>query len=531
MIKEAKKIIDGILRTLYPLQDMKYAVELPPPAFDADVSTNVAILLAGKLKKSPADIANEIIPLLNREKNLLGAEFRSGFINIKFSDSFIAESLAQAIKSGCMGKSETYKNKKILVEFVSANPTGPLHIGHGRGAVYGDSLSRIFEYLGATVEREYYINNVGNQMDVLAESVRSRIMGFPLPENGYKGKYIEDIADEIKKLPDTMTQDMIKDFTIKKILGWIDRDLKTLNICFDSWFEESSLYKKKNVDAVIDLLVKKGYAYESDGAIWFRSTAFSDDKDRVIKRADGRHTYLASDIAYHHDKYKRGYDLLINIWGADHHGYVERMKGSVSAAGNDPEKLKIILYQLVNIIKGDKKISMSTRSGEFITLREVIEEVGADAVRFFMLVRSAESHFDFDMDLAKKQAPENPVYYVQYAHARICSIFGEASSKGIKDLPAGVASGLLTTKEERKLIKDVMFFGDLVESAARDTAPHYITKYLMDISADFHSYYNKHRVLTDSDDLSVARLQLCGSVVNAIKSGLFLLGISAPERM
>jgi arginyl-tRNA synthetase len=409
-------------------EGLKYTVEIPPAVFAADVSTNAALILAGMLKKKPPDTAEMIIGHLKKEDIVADAWFKSGFVNIKLTEEFLHNQLPSAITDGKnFGKSDTLQGRKLLVEFVSANPTGPLHIGHGRGAVYGDSLARVLQHLGADVKREYYINNVGNQMDVLAASVRSYIEKKPLPENGYKGKYIEDIAAEITSSASPV-QD-VKKFTIDRILFWIQGELKDLGVSFDTWFPESALYEKGDVARALGILKDKGIIYEQEGALWFKSTAFADDKDRVILRGDGRYTYLASDIAYHMNKLERGFDEMIDIWGADHHGYVARMKGSVSALGYDADRLRVILYQLVNIIRGGKKVTMSTRSGEFVTLREVLDEVGRDAVRFFMMMRSSESHLDFDLDLAKKQAPENPVFYVQYAHARICSIFREAEKQ------------------------------------------------------------------------------------------------------
>ncbi len=438
--------------------------------------------------------------------------------------------------------SDILNGKKVLIEFVSANPTGPLHIGHGRGAAYGDSLSRLFEFLGAKVEREYYINDVGNQMEILAQSVRSHIDKKPLQDIGYKGKYIEDIANEIKNSKLEIENAGIKEFTINKILEWIKNDLEKFGVHFNNWFWESSLYpdpvsrdgvyKKNEVDEIIQKLKEKNLAYEKDGAVWFKSTDFSDDKDRVLVRDDGRKTYLASDIAYHFNKYKRNFDQYIDIWGADHHGYVERMKGAVKSVGCDDKKLKIILYQLVNIIKDGKKINMSTRAGEFITLQEVMDEVGIDATRFFLLMRNSESHLDFDLDLAKKQTPENPVFYVQYGHARICSIFKEAEKQGVGSRKSEVGGlELLKLKEERELIKKVLYFDDLLEIAARDYSPHYLTKYLQDIASCFHSYYNRNRVLTENTDLTNARLAMCQAVKNVLKDGLNILGVSAPEKM
>ncbi|MFA5780147.1 MAG: arginine--tRNA ligase [Elusimicrobiota bacterium] len=541
MLKDAREIIEKILGELKITDDLRYNVEIPPSAIDADVSTNVALLLSKIIKKNPKEIAAEIIKEIEKEEIVADAKFQSGFINIIFSDKYIYGNLIKFMRPlpEFPSRYGILNGKKILVEFVSANPTGPLHIGHGRGAAYGDSLSRLFECLGAKVEREYYINDVGNQMEILAQSVKSHIDKKPLPENGYKGKYIEDISETIKneKLKNLSQTCFgiknldVKEFTINKILEWIKNDLEKFGVHFNNWFWESSLYKKNEVDEIIQKLKEKNLAYEKDGAVWFKSTDFSDDKDRVLVREDGRKTYLASDIAYHFSKYKRNFDEYIDIWGADHHGYVERMKGAVKAAGCDGKKLKIILYQLVNIIKDGKKVNMSTRSGEFITLKEVMDEVGIDATRFFLLMRNSESHLDFDLDLAKKQTPENPVFYVQYGHARICSIFKEAEKKAVNLPSSAVSLENLKLKEERELIKKVLYFDDLLEIAARDYAPHYLTKYLQDIASCFHSYYNRNRVITENTDLTNARLAMCQAVKNVIKDGLSILGVSAPEKM
>jgi len=527
MLKDAKIIIEKVLDELKIAGDLKYSVELPPQAFDADVSTNVAILLSKIIKKSPKEIADEIIEKIKKEEIIADAKFQSGFINIIFADSFLFEKFQKSISPE--NKLNTLKNQRVLIEFVSANPTGPLHIGHGRGAAYGDSLSRLFEFLCAKVEREYYINDVGNQMEILAQSVRSHIDKKPLQDIGYKGKYIEDIANEITNHKLQTTN--YKEFTINKILEWIKNDLEKFGVHFNNWFRESSLYKKSEVNGIIEKLEEKKFAYKKDGAVWFKSTDFADDKDRVLVREDGRKTYLASDIAYHFNKYKRNFDKYIDVWGADHHGYVERMKGAVKAVGCDDKKLKIILYQLVNIIKDGKKINMSTRAGEFITLQEVMDEVGIDATRFFLLMRNSESHLDFDLDLAKKQTPENPVFYVQYGHARICSIFKEAEKANYKLQITNYKLENLKLKEERELIKKVLYFDDLLEIAARDYSPHYLTEYLRDIASCFHSYYNRNRVLTENTDLSDARLTMCQAVKNVLKDGLNILGVSAPEKM
>ncbi|MDD5686208.1 MAG: arginine--tRNA ligase [Elusimicrobia bacterium] len=530
MLKEIRKIIDDVILKMNIEGEFKYSIEQAPALIETDIATNVALVLSKKIKKNPKEVSDVIIENIRKNQIISEVQFQSGFINIKLTDDFIFDKLKSAISSdSSYGRTKLLNGKKILIEFISANPTGPLHIGHGRGAAYGDSLARLFEFSDGCVEREYYINDVGNQMEVLTNSVVSYILKKPLAENGYKGKYIEDIAKQIvdNKIPDVE----YKAYTINKILEWIKTDLEKFGVKFNNWFKESSLYEKNEVSLIIEKLKKNGFAYEKDDAVWFKSTAFSDDKDRVLVRADGRTTYIASDIAYHYNKYQRKFDEYINIWGADHHGYVERMRGSIKAIGEDEKKLKIILYQLVNIVKDGKKITMSTRENKFTTLDEVLGEVGVDATRFFLLMRSSESHLDFDLDLAKKQAPENPVFYVQYAHARICSIFKEAKKMNCEFLVDTYDLQVLKLKEEKGLVKSVLFFEDIIEIAVRDCAPHYITKYLQDISADFHSYYNKNRVITENSKLTIARLQMCQAVKNVIKNGLYLLGVSAPERM
>lgn len=532
MLEEIKNIIDKNLGKFNINDKVDYSVELPPGQIAADVSTNLALLLSKRLKRNPKEIADEIIGHIKGNRIISDVKFQSGFINIILSDDYIFEKLRTILsKDETFGKRDILQNKKILIEFVSANPTGPLHIGHGRGAAYGDSLARLLEFSGGDVEREYYVNDIGRQIDLLADSVLSYLSDKPLPDGGYKGKYIEEIASELQITNDKLQMTKVKEFTVNKILEWIKSDLEDFRVNFKNWFRESSLYKNNEVDAAAEKLLEKGFAYKKDGAVWFKSTDFSDDKDRVIIREDGRHTYLASDTAYHYNKYKRGFDKYIDIWGADHHGYVERMKGVVRALGCDEKKFKIVLYQLVNIIKEGKKVTMSTRAGEFITLKEVLNEVGVDATRFFLLMRSPESHLDFNLDLAKKQAPENPVYYVQYAHARICSIFREAGKSNDKLQMTNYKLELLKEKQEREIIKKVLFFEDIIEIAVKDYAPHYLTKYLQNIASDFHSYYNKNRVITQDAGLTLARLQMCKAIRSIIKSGLDILGVSAPERM
>ncbi|MBN1621018.1 MAG: arginine--tRNA ligase [Endomicrobiales bacterium] len=521
-----------------------YSLEEPPKDIKCDLACNLAMILAKTLKSPPRKIAQELSSIFSESLSgyISSCEIAgSGFLNLTVSDKLLYELLTKIISNNYQVKTSEHK-QKVMIEFVSANPTGPLHIGHGRGAAIGDSLAKIYAYLGYNIQKEYYLNDVGNQIEMLGESVKARYSELKgekteFPESGYKGDYIKDIAKRLLDKKEQKNPPEFKEYALKEITNTIKKDLEDFDIHFDTWFSESTIAtsengKKSKVDEVCDRLKETGLAYENEGALWFLSSKFGDEKDRVLKRSDGRYTYLASDIAYHKNKIERGYDKLIDIWGADHHGYVDRMKATIQSLGKDPQDFIVILYQLVTLMRDGKPISMSTRSGEFVTLREVLNEVGKDACRFFFLLRAPGSHLDFDLEVAKKQSKENPVYYVQYVHARCCSIFKEAEKSGLPlKSNADVKLSLLNTPEERSLIKKLTFFGDILELCLKSLSPHHLTTYLMEVADLYHRFYEKCRVLGNDKDLTLARLSLVKSVASIIKNGLNLLGVSAPERM
>ncbi|MCL2143909.1 MAG: arginine--tRNA ligase [Endomicrobia bacterium] len=525
-------------------ENIVFAVEIPPKNIDADFAVNAAMVMAKKMKINPRTAAQELIDIILRDMadlvekaDIAGA----GFINLRIKNEVLYGELNAILdQKEKYGSSELNNKEKIMVEFVSANPTGPLHIGHGRGAAIGDSLSRVLKHLGYNVTKEYYLNDVGNQMLVLAESVKVRyaqLKGEELPflEDGYKGEYIIDIAKRLIAEGKNIDDIDFKKEAVKDILATIESDLKDFGVVFDSWFSESVIaldkdaQKKTAVDKACEYLQSKGGAYFQDEALWLASTKFGDDKDRVLKRSDGRYTYLASDAAYHKNKFERGFTKLVNLWGADHHGYVARMQACVQMLGFSKEALKVLLYQLVSLVRNGQPAAMSTRSGEFITLKEVVDEVGKDACRFFFLLRAPDSQLDFDLELAKKQSSENPVFYVQYVNARCHSIFRE--SKTITDLDAKSDFSLLDTKEERDLIKQLAAFCDTLVLCEKTMSPHHLTAYLIELADIYHKFYEKRRVLGDDPKLTASRLKLIEAVIIIIKNGLDLLGVSAPEKM
>lgn len=524
-------------------QTVGIVLDKPKKEEFGDFSTNIAMLLAPHEKKAPRDIARALADRISANPAVEKCEVAGpGFINIFLKKSFWLGILEDIIKSGPgYGRSDIGKGRKVQVEFVSANPTGPLHIGHGRGAAVGDALSNILKAAGYQVSKEYYINDAGRQVLILGESVRLRMeelqgKAVEFPQDFYKGEYIKEIAAEyLEKFgsPDSPGAPSFKDFGSKAMLENIKKDLLDFGIEFDSWFSEKSLDDTGRVNATIEELRQKGFVFESEGALWFRTTDFGDDKDRVLIKADGERTYFASDIAYHRDKIERGFDALVNIWGADHHGYEGRIRALIKALGHDDSVLKIIFIQLVALLRGGVPVAMGKREGEFVTLRQVMDEVGKDACRFFFLMRRSDAQLDFDLDLAKSQAPENPVYYVQYCHARIKSIISFALEKG-SALPGHFDAALLSRldqKEEAEIIRHLGSFGEVVERSAEAMEPHRVTFYLMDLAALFHPYYNKNRVVTDDPELTAARLLLCNAVATVTANGLALLGVSAPEKM
>jgi len=523
-------------------------IERPKIEKHGDLATNLPLVLAPKERKPPLQIAELILKQLNREQTIFSKieVAKPGFINFCFKTDFLYQKLKSMEKeSPLFGSEDIGKNIKVQIEFVSANPTGPLHIGHGRGAAIGDVLANLLSRIGFHVEKEYYINDVGVQMELLGKSVYIRyqqLLGQDIPfiENGYKGDYISDIAKEIiLKKGDKFLQKkegevlpFFTEFSSRLILNGIKKDLEDFGVTFDSWFSEKSLFDKGDVNKVINWLKDSHLAYNKDGALWLKSSKFKDEKDRVIIKANGEYTYFASDIAYHKKKFERGFKKIIDIWGADHHGYVPRMKAIIESMGYHPESFKTILVQLVNLLRGGEVVSMSTRSGEFVTLSEVIKEVGKDAARFFFLMRHSDSHLDFDLELAKKQSNENPVYYVQYAHARICSVFRIAKERGI-DIPSGdkVDFALLRLLEEIKIIKQILWFSDIIKESAINLEPHRLVFYLQELAGVFHSYYNKHRIISDNRNLTLSRLALIKTIQKVLRDSFGILGINAPEKM
>jgi len=546
--KLLKKKVEEILKNQLGIEEeVRFDVDKPRRSEFGDYATNVALVIASRLKRPPIKIAEEIAEVLRREETLEKVEpSPPGFINFTVKRAYYVSQLLKLLKEKeNFGRSDIGKGKRVLLEFVSANPTGPLHIGHGRGAAYGDTLARLLKYTGFDVTTEYYINDQGTQMKILGRSVYLRAKELKgeeveFPEDHYKGSYIYDIARELLgirqdllDLPEDEAVEVCKEFALKKILEDIKTDLANFRVHFDNWFSERELYQKGIVEKVMSILKDKGLIYEKDGALWFKATEFGDEKDRVIRRSNGEYTYFAGDIAYHYDKFKkRGYDICINLWGADHHGYVKRIKAALKAFGVKEESLVVLLIQMVNLIEEGERKSMSTRQGEFVELKELLRDVGVDATRFIFLSRSSDSPLDFDVELAKKQSQENPVYYVQYAHARICSIFRKAKERGIKVPPWDeVNFDLLELPEEIRLLKRFEEFKEVIEASSLGYAPYRITYFLLDLAKDFHEYYTKYRVIGERDELMFARMGLCEACRIVVKSGLDILGVSAPERM
>ena len=519
-------------------------IEIPKERSNGDLSTSVALRLASALKKNPKDIAELI---LSSCKKKLG-EFKldsaiqdisvagAGFVNFYLKDSFFHNMVLSVIKDrDALAGIDLGKGKETNIEFVSANPTGPLSIAHGRQAAVGDSLARILEALGFKVTREYYNNDEGNQIDILGKSLELRLRQIKgetidFPDDYYQGEYVISLARELidKKVEIEDTQGYC-DFALEKITNTIKTELYEFGVKFDVWYSQRKLGASKKIGNALKLLKKKRFIYESEGASWFKSTNFGDDKDRVVVKSDKNYTYLASDIAYHQDKFKRGFDWLINIWGPDHHGYIPRIKAVVQALGHDKESLSVIIVQLATLYRGGKTVSMSTRKGQYITLREVIGEVGRDVVRYFLLMRRTDSHLDFDLELAKKQTPENPVYYVQYAHARICSILKNA--EGIKFNLNKINLVLLKEQEEKELLQLIFQFVYVIEVCLRQLDPFPITAYLQNLAAAFHRFYDRHKVLVEDADLRSARIALIKCIQIVFAKGLDLLGVSKPEQM
>lgn len=510
-------------------------------------TTSVSFALSKMFKRSPYDIAKEVVEKIQDPLGFIDrVEIRGGFINLFLKPEAFHTVVKTILKEReNYGRSDDGRGKRVQIEFVSANPSGPLHVGNGRGGALGDVLANIFEWFGYEVEREFYVNDMGNQMNLLALSVEARmkeLLGeeFVIPEEGYHGEYVKDIArlalenfgDSIWNLSKEERIERLKEFAEETILGWQREDLELFGITFDCWYRESTLHRRNALKETLEILKDRGCTYEKDGAVWFASTRFGDEKDRVLLKSDGSPTYFLADIAYHLDKYKRGFSHIIDIWGADHYGYVARMKASIEALGYDPNTFEPIIYQIVHLFRGGSAVRMSKRAGEMVSLRELLEEVGKDAARYFFVMRDPNSQLDFDIELAKSQSVNNPVYYVQYAFARCCSLFRQAESKGI-DVGKIEACDLSSLRDPLEI--DIMItledFPDILRNVFSNRAPHRLTAYLETLAKDFHSFYNSLRIIQEDEDLMYARMALVFATKQVIKSGLDLLGVSAPERM
>jgi arginyl-tRNA synthetase len=523
-------------------------VEVPKITSHGDFSTNIAMVTASIQKMPPRKIAETILKYIKDPDRILAKTQIAGpgFINF-FINTLSWHSVLRKIhqEDVVYGASNIGNGRKIQVEFVSSNPTGPLHVGHGRGAAVGDSVANILRFCGYDVQKEYYINDSGRQINTLGKSVYLRyraLMGenIQFPDECYQGDYIRDYAKEIIALKGKALLDQDEEqsiffcacFAAERIIKDIRKDLMDFGIEFDNWFSEQSLYDTGKVNAVIEDFKEKNIIYEKDGALWFKTTNFGDEKDRVVVRKNGQTTYFASDIAYHMDKFERGFHRVIDVWGADHHGYIPRVTGAIEASGLNRDRFNVILVQLVNLLREQVPVAMSTRAGEFVTLNEVVQEVGRDAARFIFLTRHHESPLDFDLELAKKKTNDNPVFYVQYVHARISSISRKSRERGLYELEWDETAVLMLQEpEEINLIKAMIRYPEVVEDSAKYMEPHRITFYLMDLASSFHAYYNKHRVLSDDPLLSKGRLYLVLAVQKVIRNGLSLLGVSAPDRM
>ncbi len=555
-------------------EDIK--IEYTRDLIHGDFASNIAMLLAKKNKCNPRELANKISENLPQTDFIARTEIAGpGFINFFLNqNAYLSVVLDILEKGSSFGNSNIGNNQPILIEFVSANPTGPLHIGHGRGAAYGDAISNLLNKIGFDVDREYYVNDSGRQMNILTLSIWLRyleLMGKKInfPEKAYQGDYIKKIAHEIKEkyadeflilniqslnLPnnkndeeemlDSMINSCINELgeekytvihkiSLDSILTSIKKDLSDFGVTFDKWFSENSLMKTDSLNKCVSKLEINSKIYEKDGAKWFRSSDYGDEKDRVIMRENGQSTYFASDIAYHVSKYERKYKKIINIWGADHHGYIPRVKASIEALGYSPKVLEILLVQFAALFRGKKKLQMSTRSGKFVTLKELVMEVGKDAARFFYVMRKSEQHLDFDIELAKSESNDNPVYYIQYAHARICSVFNQMKEKKytftkIKDISD---LSVLDEPQEISLLSSLAKYPDVIESSAITYEPHQLAYYLKELANYFHTYYNANQFLVDDEKLRNARLSLIDATRQVIKDGLLQLGVSSPEKM
>lgn len=542
------KILRDSLESLGISPSPEIEVEIPKVESFGDISTTVAMGLAKTLKKAPKEIAEEIIGSIAEKGIFEKVEIAGpGFINFTFTKGYLYSSLKGLLSEDkALLRENVGLGRKVLVEYVSANPTGPLHIGHARGAAVGNALCNLLEEMGFNVEREYYLNDAGRQVRLLGMSVYAKyqqLLGVAseFPEEGYRGQYIDDeasafFAEEKEKYKGVLFQECeeeITSWTYKRMLDLIKKDLSIFNVReFSNWVSEKQLYEKGEVKGAIEALRGKGLIYEKDGALWFRSTDFGDDKDRVIIKSDGEYTYFASDIAYHKDKLDRGFDIIIDIWGADHHGYIPRVESVMTAFGYDSSRFRVLLVQIVNLLKHGTPYQMSKRAGNFVTLSEVVDLVGADTTKFIFLTRKSDSHLDFDFDVVTASSAENPVYYVQYANARISSILANAREKGI-DMEGVKRSDLspLASAEELGIIKKLLSYPMVLEGAVKAYEPHRITFYLHELAGMFHPYYHKYKVITGDADTTNARLALCMAIRIVLNDALTILGVTSPERM
>ncbi len=576
-----QSLLDLMANNVLPEIDLpEIQIERTKDKAHGDFACNIAMMLARSAKMNPRQIASQIVEAVASADFITQVEIAGpGFINFTLSTDSAQQIVKDVLAAGYQfGRSEIGKDKRAQVEFVSANPTGPLHVGHGRGAAYGSVVSSLLAEIGYDVHREYYVNDAGRQMDILATSVWLRYLAacgedFIFPSNGYKGDYVLDIAAEIKNnlgdalsrassdvfanVPDDEPQGGDKeqhidglilnakallgdenyrkvfDLGLNSIIAGIKTDLADFGTNYDEWFSERSLMESGDVDTAIEQLKASNVLYEKEGAWWFKSTDYGDEKDRVVVRDNGQTTYFASDIAYHLNKFNRGFDVVIDVWGSDHHGYIPRVKASLTAMGQDEARLKVLLVQFAVLYRGAEKVAMSTRSGQFVTLKALREEIGKDAARFFYVLRGADQHMDFDLELAKSQSNDNPVYYVQYAHARVCSVFRQLAERDLVwDQTVGEQKlNRLIEDHEQALFTALSRYSEIIETAALNYTPHILAHYLMDLARDFHTYYNAHHFIVDDVELSQARLTLITAVKQVIENGLTVMGVSAPESM